>query len=147
MFNIGPMELGVLALVGLIVLGPDKLPGLARDAANMLRTLREMATGARRQLKDELGPEFANVDLSALNELRSLNPRTAITRALFSDDDEPTPSAAVVPEAPSTGRHSAPEPSASRLAAPEPSPSAVPAPAPYRPSPNGDRAAFDADAT
>ncbi len=80
MFNIGPFELIVLAIVGLIVLGPDRLPGLARDAARMLRSLREMATGARQQLKDELGPEFADVDL------RNLNPRTAVQRAVFGDD-------------------------------------------------------------
>lgn len=80
MFNIGPLELLVLAVVGLIVLGPDKLPDLARDAARMIRTLRELATGARAQLRDELGPEFADVDL------RSLNPRTAIQRAVLGDD-------------------------------------------------------------
>ena len=74
------MELVVLGLVGLIVLGPDKLPGLARDAARMLRTLREMATGARKQLRDELGPEFADIDL------RNLHPRTAISRALLGDE-------------------------------------------------------------
>jgi sec-independent protein translocase protein TatB len=81
-FNIGPMELVVLAVVGLIVLGPDRLPTLARDAARMIRTLREMATGARSQLREELGPEFADLDL------RSLNPRTAIQRALLGEDDE-----------------------------------------------------------
>jgi sec-independent protein translocase protein TatB len=80
MFNIGPMEVLVLAVVGLVVLGPDRLPGLARDAARMLRTLRDMATGARQQLREELGPEFADVDL------RSLNPRTAVQRAIFGDE-------------------------------------------------------------
>jgi sec-independent protein translocase protein TatB len=74
------MELVVLAIVGLIVLGPERLPGLARDAARMLRALREMATGARQQLREELGPEFADLDL------RSLNPRTAVQRAIFGDD-------------------------------------------------------------
>jgi sec-independent protein translocase protein TatB len=82
-FNVGPLELMVLALVGLVVLGPDRLPGLARDAARMLRTLRELATGAREQLRDELGPEFADVDL------RNLNPRTAIQRAVFGDEELP----------------------------------------------------------
>ncbi len=81
MFNVGPMELLVLAVVGLIVLGPDKLPNLARDAARMLRTLRDLATGARQQLRDELGPEFADVDL------RNLNPRTALRNAVFGDED------------------------------------------------------------
>jgi sec-independent protein translocase protein TatB len=80
MFNVGPMELLVLAVVGLIVLGPDRLPGLARDAARMIRALRDLATGARTQLRDELGPEFADIDL------RNLNPRTAISRAILGDD-------------------------------------------------------------
>jgi sec-independent protein translocase protein TatB len=79
-FNIGPFELVVLAIVGLIVLGPDRLPGLTRDAVRLLRSLRDMATGARQQLRDELGPEFADVDL------RNLNPRTAVQRAVFGDD-------------------------------------------------------------
>jgi sec-independent protein translocase protein TatB len=81
-FNVGPMELLVLAIVGLLVLGPDKLPNLARDAGRMLRTLRELATGAREQLRDELGPEFADLDL------RSLNPRTALQRAILGDEDD-----------------------------------------------------------
>ena len=80
MFNIGPMELLVLVIVGIVVLGPERLPGLARDAARLLRTLRELATGAREQLRDELGPEFADLDLQALN------PRTAVQRAIFGDE-------------------------------------------------------------
>jgi sec-independent protein translocase protein TatB len=104
MFNIGPMELIVLALVGLIVLGPDRLPGLAKDAARMIRTLRDLATGARTQLRDELGPEFADVDLRNLNprtaisrvilgddadKIRNFNPRDAIERGIFGDDEPP----------------------------------------------------------
>ena len=80
MFNIGPLEFVVLALVLVIVVGPDRLPKLAKDAAEMLRTLRDLATGAREQLRDELGPEFADIDL------RNLNPRTAVQRAVFGDD-------------------------------------------------------------
>jgi sec-independent protein translocase protein TatB len=80
-FNIGPLEFVVLAAVALIVFGPDRLPELARDAARMLRALREVAQGARSQLNSELGPEFADFDLS------SLNPRTAIKNALLGDDD------------------------------------------------------------
>jgi len=83
-FNIGPLEMVVIAVVGLIVLGPDKLPSLARDAARMIRTLRDLATGARTQLRDELGPEFADLDLGTL---RNLNPRTALQRAILGDED------------------------------------------------------------
>ncbi|MEP6598967.1 MAG: sec-independent translocase [Actinomycetota bacterium] len=128
MFNVGPMEFIVLALIGLIVLGPDKLPTLARDAAKMLRTLRELATGARTQLKNELGPELADVDLSALRELRSLNPRTAITRALLGDDED----AADAPQKPADL-----DPSAANAAKP---------PA-QQPLGRGEPAPFDPDAT
>jgi sec-independent protein translocase protein TatB len=82
MFNIGPLELIVLGFVGLVVLGPDRVPGLARDAGRLLRSLRDMATGARTQLREELGPEFADIDL------RSLNPRTAITQVLLGEDSD-----------------------------------------------------------
>ena len=84
MFNIGPGEFLVLAIVAVIVLGPDRLPGLARDAARMIRTLRELATGARTQLREELGPEFADL---GLDELRNLNPKTALQRAILGDED------------------------------------------------------------
>ena len=114
MFNIGPLEFVVLALVGLIVLGPDRLPGLARDAARMIRTLRELAPGAQSQLREELGPEFADIDLRNLNprtaiqravlgddmDLRKLNPRTAFQDALFGDDGTGTAAAAGEPAMP-----------------------------------------------
>jgi sec-independent protein translocase protein TatB len=83
MFDIGPEKLLLLIVVGLIVLGPDKLPGLARDAARMLRTLRELATGARTQLKEELGPDFADLDL------HQLNPRVAMSRVLLGEGADP----------------------------------------------------------
>jgi sec-independent protein translocase protein TatB len=102
-FNIGPLEFVVLAAVALIVFGPDKLPQLARDAGKMLKTLRDLAQGARTQLTEELGPGFADFDLSKLNprtairdallgdddDFSSLNPREAIKRALSGEDDQP----------------------------------------------------------
>jgi len=127
MFNIGPWELLVLAFVGVIVLGPERLPGLARDAANVLRQLRDMATGARNQLKNELGPEFSDIDLQALRDLRGLNPRTAISRALLGDDED-------------AGVAATPPP-----AAPQPPP--PPRPAAQQPLARGDKAPFDEDAT
>ena len=85
-----------------------------------------MATGARSQLKNELGPEFADVGLDSLRELRSLNPRTAIQRALLGDDDEDVQGLRA--DAPSSD-----------------APAAVP-PA-QQPLGRGDKAPFDEDAT
>ena len=144
MFNIGPMELAVLMVVGLIVLGPDRIPGLARDAARMIRTLRELATGARTQLRDELGPEFADVDL------RSLNPRTALQRAILGDEDLST----LDPRKTFKGGFGLKDainddPSVSMTKSTPPAESTPPPAAPPRPTPlaRGEQAPFDADAT
>ncbi|HEY7049554.1 MAG TPA: sec-independent translocase [Jatrophihabitantaceae bacterium] len=133
MFNIGPMELLVLALVGMIVLGPERLPGMVKDATRMLRQLRDMATGARNQLKNELGPEFSDVDLQALRDLRALNPRTAITRAILGDDDEVAAApASTAPAAPAAAADPTPEPAR---------------PAAQQPLGRGEKAPYDEDAT
>ncbi|MEP6851871.1 MAG: sec-independent translocase [bacterium] len=92
--NLGPFEIAVLVIVALLVFGPDKLPTLAKDAARMVRTLRDLAQGARTQLRDELGPEFGDLDL------RSLNPRTALQRALMDDEDDLEPRGKAGPDAP-----------------------------------------------
>ncbi len=104
MFNIGPLEFLVLAAVALMVFGPEKLPQITKDAARMIRTLRDMAQGAKTQLTSELGPEFANFDLNSLNpktairnallsegetDFSSMNPRDALQRALRGEDDAP----------------------------------------------------------
>ena len=80
--SLGWLEIVTLLVVALLVFGPDKLPGVARDAAQMLRQIRSMAKGARSQIKSELGPEFSDFDLD------SLNPRTFVRKNLFEDDDE-----------------------------------------------------------
>lgn len=140
MFNIGPMELIVLGLVGLIVLGPDRLPGLARDAARMLRTLRELATGARTQLRDELGPEFADVDL------RNLNPRTALQKAILGDDVDMRK---LNPRTAFTDMVlGGDEPAAAPAPAPAPAPAAEQPPVSVqKPLGRGEQAPYDADAT
>lgn len=80
--SLGWPEMVTLLVVALLVFGPDKLPGLVKDAAHMLRTVRGMAKDARKQIKTELGPEFSDFDMD------SLNPRSFVRKNLFDDDDE-----------------------------------------------------------
>jgi len=82
MFNhVGWSELLVLAVVGLVVFGPERLPKAAADAVRAVRQLRNLARGAAADLKAELGPEMAELDLA------SLHPRRLVASVL--DDDEP----------------------------------------------------------
>jgi len=85
--SIGLSEIMVLLLGALFIFGPDRLPGLARDAAGALKRLRQTVTGARGQIHEQLGPEFDHLkDV----DLRSLNPKTFIRKHLLEDDPSRT---------------------------------------------------------
>jgi sec-independent protein translocase protein TatB len=79
-FDIGTGEVLVLAIAALLVFGPERLPKIAAQAGRALRQVREMAAGARRDIRDQLGPEFQDLDV------RDLNPRSFVRKHLFDDD-------------------------------------------------------------
>jgi sec-independent protein translocase protein TatB len=85
-----------LLLVGVIavfLLGPDKLPSYAAKLGRLVRTLRDYANGAKARMKEEMGPEFDEVDWKKLDP-RQYDPRRIIREALL--DDEPLAAAPVV---------------------------------------------------
>jgi sec-independent protein translocase protein TatB len=84
MFGVGPLELVVIAIVAVLVFGPDRLPEFARTAGRLLRQVRQMVNNAQNDLRNELGPEFADLDV------RDLNPRSFVRKHLLEglDDDD-----------------------------------------------------------
>ena len=85
MFGIGWPELLVIMAIGLIVVGPERLPKYAEDAGRLLRQLRRLAEDASVDLKAELGPEMADLNLS---DLRDMHPRRMVQKYLFEDIDD-----------------------------------------------------------
>jgi Tat protein translocase TatB subunit len=92
-FDVGPLEILVLLIVGLLVFGPDRLPEMARQAGSWLRDLRRMVANARRDLSDGLG-----VDETDLRKLQNINPKSYVRRNVLDglnldlgldDDDKP----------------------------------------------------------
>jgi len=83
--NLGWGELLMLGFIGLVVLGPERLPKYAAEAARLIRQLRRMATDASADLRADLGPEMADIRLTDL-----ANPRRMVTRYLLEsgEDDE-----------------------------------------------------------
>jgi len=79
----------VLVVVGLVVLGPERLPGAIRWTSNALRQARDYLSGVTSQLREDLGPEFDDlrVPLSELQKLRGMTPRAALTKHLLDGDD------------------------------------------------------------
>lgn len=74
MFGIGFGELVVIAVLAVLVFGPDRLPELAQQAGRFVRQLRTFANNARDELRSELGPEYADL------ELRDLDPRAIVRK-------------------------------------------------------------------
>ena len=57
MFDLSFGELGLVAVVALLVLGPERLPGAARTAGALLRRLRNSWQGVRSEIERELAAE------------------------------------------------------------------------------------------
>lgn len=87
--NVGWGEMLVLVVVGLVVLGPERLPGAIRWSANALRQARDYLSGMTEQLREDIGPEFDDLrePLTELRKLRGMTPRAALTKHLFDGDD------------------------------------------------------------
>lgn len=79
----------VLVVVGLVVLGPERLPGAIRWTSNALRQARDYLSGVTTQLREDLGPDFDDLraPLSELQRLRGMTPRAALTKHLLDGDD------------------------------------------------------------
>jgi sec-independent protein translocase protein TatB len=87
--NVGWGEILVLMVVGLVVLGPERLPGAIRWTSSALRQARDYLSGMTTQLREDMGPEFDELrePLSELNKLRGMTPRAALTKHLFDGDE------------------------------------------------------------
>jgi sec-independent protein translocase protein TatB len=77
--NLDGWKLLVVALVGIFIFGPDRLPKAIADGVRMLRNLRTMARNATSDLSRELGTEIT---------LEDLNPKALLRKHLLSEEDE-----------------------------------------------------------
>ncbi|GAA4426742.1 Sec-independent protein translocase protein TatB [Actinokineospora soli] len=127
--SIGWAEILVLGIAGLFILGPERLPDAAAWLGRSIRKVRQFATGARDQLKNELGPEYDEFrkPLEDLRQLRNFDPKTMMATHLFGDDHDGTKPNGYAP---------APQPAI---------PESKPAPPPY--TPPQQKPDFDTDAT
>jgi len=76
-FDLSIPKLLVLAVIALVIFGPAGLAKIASRAGQALRDLRQIAEGAKNDLREGLGPEFADFDIE------DLNPRRFVHEHLF----------------------------------------------------------------
>ena len=60
-FDIGAGELLGLALLAMLLVGPERLPKVAVEAAKWVKKIRDLSQVATAELKENLGPGFENL--------------------------------------------------------------------------------------
>lgn len=93
MFGLSGEKLIILVIIAAFVLGPERLPQYAKQLANLIKSVRRMAEGAKDQLSNELGPEYQDLDWKKLDP-RQYDPRRIIREALVEDLNPKGPAAA-----------------------------------------------------
>jgi len=78
-FDLSIPKLLILAVIALVIFGPNELPKIASQAGRALRDLRRIAEGAKNDLREGLGPEFSDFDID------DLNPKRFVQKHLFDD--------------------------------------------------------------
>ena len=81
-FDIGAGEILGLAILGVILVGPERLPHVAAEAAKLVKKLRALSQTATAELRENLGPGFENLQPA------DLNPKTFIKKQLADALDE-----------------------------------------------------------
>lgn len=83
-FDMGAGELLGLAILAMILVGPERLPKVAVEAAKILKKLRTLSETATAELKENLGPGFENL------QPKDLHPKSFIKKQLADlMEDEP----------------------------------------------------------
>jgi len=90
MFGISGWEFLILIALAAALIGPDRLPEYVSKLRGYIRQAREMAEGAKSQLKDQMGPEFEDINWRAYDP-RQYDPRKIVRDALFDPDPEEEP--------------------------------------------------------
>jgi sec-independent protein translocase protein TatB len=101
LFDLSIPKLLVLAVIALVIFGPHELPKIASQAGRALRDLRKIAEGAKNDLREGLGPEFADF------EIDDLNPKRFVQKHLLDDlngDATPASASGAAAESPQAAR-------------------------------------------
>ena len=97
MFGLTFEKILLIGIVAVFLLGPERLPHYAAQLARLVKHLRDLANGAKDRMRDEMGPDFDDVDWKKLDP-RQYDPRRIIREALA--DDELKGQSATVSRAP-----------------------------------------------
>ncbi|MEP6856198.1 MAG: preprotein translocase subunit TatA [Pedococcus sp.] len=82
MASINGWEFLALIALAVVIVGPERLPEYASKLAQFVRQARSMAEGAKGQLREQMGPEFDDIDWRQYDP-RQYDPRRIVREALM----------------------------------------------------------------
>lgn len=86
--SIGWGEIFLVLIVGLIVIGPERLPGVIEDVRAAIYAARKAINNAKAELNGELGEfEEFRQPMETVSKYASMGPKRAITQMLFDGDE------------------------------------------------------------
>jgi sec-independent protein translocase protein TatB len=80
----------IIAVIAAFLLGPQKLPQYAASLARLVKRVRQMADTAQERVREEMGPEFEDLDWRRMDP-RQYDPRRIIREALLEDEPAQLP--------------------------------------------------------
>lgn len=88
--SVGWGEILVLVIVGLIVVGPERLPRIITDVKAMILAARNAVTAAREELGDDFKEDLDDFrkPLAQIDSVRRMGARGLVSKALLDDDPE-----------------------------------------------------------
>ncbi|GAA1502787.1 sec-independent protein translocase protein TatB [Agromyces terreus] len=98
MFGLTFEKLLIIGVIAVFLLGPERLPHYAAQLGKFVRSMRDFANGAKDRMREEMGPEFDDVDWQKLDP-RQYDPRRIIRDALSDADPFAEPAKPVVARA------------------------------------------------
>ncbi|MBC7517409.1 MAG: twin-arginine translocase TatA/TatE family subunit [Microbacteriaceae bacterium] len=84
MFGLTIDKLFLIGVVAVFLLGPERLPHYAAQLGRFVKSMRKMADGAKERMREEMGPDFDEVDWKKLDP-RQYDPRRIIREALVDE--------------------------------------------------------------
>jgi sec-independent protein translocase protein TatB len=88
MFNVGGGELIVIAVIALIVLGPEHLPGAVRTLGRVVGEIRRIANGFEQELREALEDSEPEEDASLFRSRELSAPAQVVAEADPDGDDD-----------------------------------------------------------
>lgn len=90
-------KLLLIGLIAILLIGPDRLPMYAAQFGRLVRSLRDMASGAKTRMREEMGPDYDDIDWKKLDP-RQYDPRRIVREALLEDEEKPASPTVTVPK-------------------------------------------------